>query len=225
MKEILTSQTVGVMLALLFYVIGHWLYQKTKISLFNPLLFSAVLLIIYVKIFDIELNKFLTDLSGISLFLGPLIVCLAVPIVKQMDLIKKYAIPIIIGSIVGAIVSMFCVILLGKIFNLPNDIIASLIPKSSTTPIAIEVANRLGGIRAITVAVVILTAVIGAVIIPIIIKIFKIKNPLIIGIGLGGTSHAVGTAKALEIDELAGGIAGVSLVMSGVATAIIAIFL
>lgn len=68
MKEILTSQTVGVMLALLFYVIGHWLYQKTKISLFNPLLFSAVLLIIYVKIFNIELNKFLTDLSGISLF-------------------------------------------------------------------------------------------------------------------------------------------------------------
>ena len=101
--------------------------------------------IIYVKLFDLNWMC-LTDLSGISLFLGPLIVSLAIPIVKQMDLIKKYSLPILAGSIVGALVSMFSVILLGKLFNLPDDIIASVIPKSSTTPIAIEVANRLGGI-------------------------------------------------------------------------------
>lgn len=224
MKEIITSQAFGVMLALMFYLLGNYLYKKTKLSLFNPLLFSAILLIIYVKLFDLELDVFLTDLSGISLFLGPLIVSLAIPIVKQMDLIKKYSLPILAGSIVGALVSMFSVILLGKLFNLPDDIIASVIPKSSTTPIAIEVANRLGGIRAITVAVVVLAAVFGAIIIPIIVKVFKIKNPLIIGLGLGSTSHAVGTAKALEIDPIAGGIAGVSLVITGVATAIISIF-
>lgn len=225
MKEIVSSQAFGVMLALLFYLLGGFLYRKTKVPLFNPLLVATILLILYVKIVKIELSVFLTDLSGISLFLGPLIVSLAVPIVKNIDLIKKHFIPIIVGSVVGAFVSMFSVIILGKLFNLSPEIISSVIPKSSTTPIAIEVATRLGGIRPITVAVVVSAAVLGAVILPIVIRIFKIKDPLIIGLGLGSTSHAVGTAKALEIDATAGAIAGISLVISGVATAIIALFL
>lgn len=225
MKEIISSQAFGVMLALLFYLLGGFLYRKTKFPLFSPLLVATVLLILYIKIVKIELSVFLTDLSGISLFLGPLIVSLAVPIVKNIDLIKKYFIPIIVSSVVGAFVSMFSVILLGKLFNLDSEIISSVIPKSSTTPIAIEVSARLGGIRPITVAVVVTAAVLGAVILPIVIKVFKIKDPLIIGLGLGSTSHAVGTAKALEIDATAGAIAGISLVISGVATALIALFL
>lgn len=225
MREIISSQAFGVMLAMLFYLLGGFLYRKTKFPLFNPLLVATVLLILYVKIVRIELSVFLTDLSGISLFLGPLIVSLAVPIVKNIDLIKKHFIPIIVASVVGAFVSMFSVILLGRLFNLDPEIISSVIPKSSTTPIAIEVSARLGGIRPITVAVVVSAAVLGAVILPIIIKVFKIKDPLIIGLGLGSTSHAVGTAKALEIDATAGAIAGISLVISGVATALIALFL
>lgn len=225
MKEIISSQAFGVMLALLFYLLGGFLYRKTKFPLFNPLLVATILLILYIKIVKIELNVFLTDLSGISLFLGPLIVSLAVPIVKNINLIKKYFIPIIVSSVIGAFVSMFSVILLGKLFNLDHEIISSVIPKSSTTPIAIEVSARLGGIRPITVAVVVTAAVLGAVILPIVIKVFKIKDPLIIGLGLGSTSHAVGTAKALEIDATAGAIAGISLVISGVATALIALFL
>lgn len=225
MNEIFSSQAFGIMLALLFYIFGNFLYQKTKIPLFNPLLIATILLIIYIQIAHIDINTFLTDLSGINVFLGPLIVSLAVPIAKQIDLIKKNLIPILVGSFVGAFVSILSVIILGRILNLNDDIISSIIPKSSTTPIAIEVSSRLGGIRAITVAVVVLTAVIGAVIIPFIIKVLKIKDPRIIGMGLGSTSHAVGTAKAIEIDPIAGAISGISLVVSGVATALISIFL
>ena len=110
-------------------------------------------------------------------------------------------------------------------FKLDYEIIASIIPKSATTPIAIEVTNKLGGIRAITVAVVILSSIIGTVIIPVLIKLLKIKDPKIIGMGLGITSHAVGTSKAIEINQIAGAIAGVALVFGGIATAVIAIFL
>lgn len=225
MREILTSQTTGIALALLFYIFGGWLYRKTRFPVFNPLLVATVLLMGYVLLAGIHIETFITDLSGIHVFLGPLIVSLAVPIVKKIPMIKKHLVPIIVGSIVGAGTSILTVLVLGKWLGLEENIIASILPKASTTPIAIEVSERLGGIRAITVATVVMTAVIGAVLIPYVIKLLKIKDPLVIGLGLGSTSQAIGTAKALEIDETAGAIAGVALVFTGVATALFAIFL
>jgi len=225
MREIFSSQAFGIMLTLLFYLIGGWLYKKTKFPFFSPLLVATLLLMGYILIADINMATFLTDLSGIHLFLGPLIVSLAVPIIKQIDLIKKNILPILVGSIVGALSSIFAVFVLGSWFNLEQVILNSIIPKASTTPIAIEVSEQLGGIRAITVAVVVMTAVIGAVIVPILVKIIRIKDPIIIGMGLGTTSQAVGTAKALEIDPTAGAISGVALVFTGIATAIIALFI
>ena len=225
MFEILSSQAFGIMLTMAFYILGSYLYQKTKFPLFNPLLFATVMLIIYIKVGNLNIDTFLTDLSGINLFLGPLIVCLAVPIARLRQLIAKNLVPIIVGSLVGAAVSVVSVIILGKMFKLDAEIIASIIPKSSTTPIAIEVSNRLGGIRAITVAVVIITAVIGSVIGPMMVKIFKIKDSKMIGMGLGSTAHAIGTAKAFEIDPEAGAISGIALVFVGVFTAIISLFL
>jgi len=225
MYEIVTSQAFGIMLTLLFYIIGTYLYNKTKITYLNPLLIATILLILFIKIAKIDLNTFLTDLSGINVFLGPLIVSLAVPIIKRIDLIKKNIVPIIVGAIFGSLASMLSVIVLGKWFGLDQELIASIIPKSATTPIAIEVTNKLGGIRAITVAVVIISSIIGTILIPLLIKILRIKDPKIVGMGLGITSHAVGTSKAIEIHQTAGAIAGVALVFSGIATAIIAMFL
>jgi putative effector of murein hydrolase len=225
MREILSSQAFGIMLTLLFYLFGGWLYKKTKFPFFSPLLVATLLLMGYILVADINMASFLTDLSGIHLFLGPLIVSLAVPIVKQFDLIKKNILPILVGSFVGAITSILAVYVLGNWFNIDQEILYSIIPKASTTPIAIEVSEQIGGIRAITVAVVVMTAVIGAVIVPILVKILRIKDPRIIGMGLGTTSQAVGTAKALEIDPTAGAISGVALVFTGIATAIIALFI
>lgn len=225
MYEIVTSQAFGIMLTLLFYIIGTYLYNKTKITYLNPLLIATILLILFIKIAKIDLNTLLTDLSGINVFLGPLIVSLAVPIIKRIDLIKKNILPIIVGAFFGSLASMLSVIVLGKWFGLDQELIASIIPKSATTPIAIEVTNKLGGIRAITVAVVIISSIIGTILIPLLIKILRIKDPKIVGMGLGITSHAVGTSKAIEIHQTAGAIAGVALVFSGIATAIIAMFL
>jgi len=225
MREILSSQAFGIMLTLLFYLFGGFLYRKTKWPIFSPLLVATLLLMGYILLADLDMNTFLTDLSGIHLFLGPLIVSLAVPIVKQFKLIRQNILPIIVGSVVGAATSILAVFVLGNWFNLDQEILYSIIPKASTTPIAIEVSEQIGGIRAITVAVVVMTAVIGAVIIPMVVKLLKIKDPRIIGMGLGTTSQAVGTAKALEIDATAGAISGVALVFTGIATAIIALFI
>ncbi|HOW38655.1 MAG TPA: LrgB family protein [Candidatus Izemoplasmatales bacterium] len=225
MREILSSQEMGITLALFFYVIGEIVYRKTRIPLLSPLIVATILLMAYVWVIGIDLSVFLTDLSGIHVFLGPLIVSLAIPIVKRIQMIKEHLLPILVGSVVGAATSILTVILLGNILGLDETILASILPKASTTPIAIEVSERLGGIRAITVATVVITAVAGAVVIPLLIKIFKIKDPIVIGLGLGATSQAIGTAKALEIDETAGAVSSVALVFTGVATAILAIFI
>ena len=142
-----------------------------------------------------------------------------------MDIIKKNFVVIIVGSFVGAVSSMLAVIYIGPLLGIDSTLISSIIPKSSTTPIAIEVSEQLGGIRAITVAVVVLSAVLGAVIIPIILQLFKIKDPRVIGLVLGSTSHAVETAKAIEINKEAGAISSVALVFTGVITALMLLFL
>lgn len=225
MSEIFASQEFGVMLTFLAYMIGVFIYQKTKLPIFSPLLVATILLIAYIKIAGIDLATFVTDLSGIHVFLGPLIVSLAVPIMSKMDIIKKNFVVIIVGSFVGALSSMLAVIYIGPLLGIDPTLISSIIPKSSTTPIAIEVSEQLGGIRAITVAVVVLSAVLGAVIIPMILQLFKIKDPRVVGLVLGSTSHAVGTAKAIEIDKEAGAISSVALVFTGVITALMLLFL
>ncbi len=225
MHNIFTSQAFGIMLALFCYILGGYLYRLTKVPLFNPLLFSASILMIYIKLTKIEISGFLTDLSGINVFMGPLIVSLAIPIAKQKELIKKNLIPILIGTATGSLISIIETLVIGKLLQLDEVIIMSLVPKSTTTAIAIEITTRLGGIKAITVAVVILTAVIGAALIPYILKIFKIKDPRMIGLGLGTACHAVGTAKAFEIDPVAGALSGIALVISGIMTSIFTLFL
>lgn len=225
MTELFTSQAYGIALTLAFFILGGWLYQKTKSPLMNPLLIATISLMVYITIFHLDLHSFLTDLSGINVFLGPLIVSLALPIARYGDLIKRNWHYILVGSFVGALTSMVTVYLLASVFGLSEELMISLLPKSSTTPIAVEISERLGGIRAITVAAVVVSAVSGAVIIPTLIRWLKIKDPRLIGLSLGATSHAVGTSKAIEIDPNAGAISGVALVISGIATAILALFI
>lgn len=225
MNELFTSQAFGIALTLAFFILGGYLYQWTRSPLMNPLLIATVLLMIYISVFQLDLHTFLTDLSGINVFLGPLIVSLALPIARYSAVIKRNWHYILIGSFVGALASMISVVVLANLFGLSNELMISLLPKSSTTPIAVEITERLGGIRAITVAAVVISAVSGAVIIPVLLRVLKIKDPRLIGLSLGATSHAVGTSKAIEINPNAGAISGVALVISGIATAILALFI
>ena len=156
------------------------------------------------------------------MFLGPATVILAVPLYKQLLLLKKNFVPIIIGISVGSVVSVISVILLSTVFNLDKEIIISLIPKSVTTPIGVEISNSLGGITGITVMAVILTGITGAIIAPTVCKIFKINNPVARGIGIGTASHAVGTSKALEIGETEGAMSSLSIGIAGLITVVVA---
>lgn len=218
MNIITDNLLFGIALSLICFEIGLYIYKKTKIAIFNPLLIAILLVIGFILLFNIEIESFNKGGDFINMFLGPATVVLALPLYKQIALFKKHFLAIIIGIFIGSSISILSVIFIGKLFNLDNSIILSLIPKSVTTPIGIEISNNLGGITSVTVLAIVISGIIGAVIGPTVCKIFKIKNSISIGIALGTAAHAVGTSKALEIGETEGAMSSLSIGIAGIIT-------
>ncbi len=225
MKEIISSPAFSILISLGVFVLATLLNKKTKIVFLNPLLITTIIIIGFLLIFDIDPKIYEKNTIDINAFLGPLTVCLALPIFNRLYIVKKYMVPIIVGSIVGSIVSMSSVYLLGNAFDIDKEIIISLLPKSVTTPIAIEISHNLGGIKAITIASVVITGIMGVIVGPICLKIFDMKKSAVVGMAFGTSSHAVGTSKAVEISARAGAISSVAIVSSGIVTVFFSMFL
>lgn len=222
MNEIITSPLFGIMLSAVTFEIGNVLYDKTKSPIFNPLLISQTLIIIFLLSFNISFENYNIGGKLISFFLIPSTVILAVPLYKKIKLLKANLVPIILGIIVGSISGMVSIVLLSKLFKLDNVLTYSLLPKSITTPIGMEISKQIGGIPAITVAAIILTGIVGSIIAPYICKIFKITDEIAVGVAFGTSSHAVGTAKALEIGEIEGAMSGLAIGLAGLLTVFLA---
>lgn len=222
MKEIVTSPVFGVLISIIAYEIGALIKQKFKLSIFNPLLIAIILLIIFLMKFNIKYDDYNNGGQVISFFLAPATVSLALPLYKKFSLFKKNAIPIIVGILCGAMSGMVCVILLSKLFGFSSKLTKSLIPKSITTPIGMALAKQLGGISSIAVVAIIVTGILGSIVGPVLYKILKIDDKVAMGIAMGSSSHAVGTAKALEIGEAEGAMSSLTIAISGIITVIIA---
>ena len=227
MNNIFSSPLFYIFSTFSLYTIFSIIYVKLKFPLLNPLLLTSTTIILYLTITGFDVKDYNNSMSMISSFLAPLTVCLAIPIFNRIQIVKHYFIPILVGTIVGALVSIFSILIFGNILGLDKNIILSMVPKSVTTPIALEISNNLVGsaYQGITVSSVVLTGVMGALFGPIIIKILKFKRSPVIGMSLGGTSHAVGTSKAVEISARAGAISSVAIVTSGIVTVLISLFL
>ena len=138
-------------------------------------------------------------------------------------MLKKHFLPILAGCLAGSVTSMVSAYLLCRAFGMDQSMAMSMLPKSVTTPIAMSVSEELGGIASITVAVVIATGIMGSILAPTLIKVFKVKSPIAAGVAIGTCSHAVGTSKAMEIGELEGAMSGIAIGVSGLLTMIIAL--
>lgn len=222
MNLIINNPIFGITISLIAFEIGCFLFKKTKNPMFNPLLIAITLVILFLKLTNISLESYNVGGKYISFLLGPATVILAVPLYKKLNLLKKYIFPIIIGILTGTSVGLISVLILSKLFNMDKELMFSLIPKSITTPIGMEVSKQLGGNTSITVAAIIITGILGAIIGPIIFSICKIKNEIAVGISLGTASHAMGTAKALELGETEGAMGGLAIAISGLLTVFLA---
>ncbi|MBP9921201.1 LrgB family protein [Proteiniclasticum ruminis] len=221
MMDFLKTPVFGILLSVVCYEIGILIQRKTKNPILNPLLLAIILVILVLTVFDIPKETY--DLGGsyILFLLGPATVVMAVPLYRQINLLKKDWLPILVGIFVGSATSVLSVIGLARLFGVNIEIAVSMLPKSVTTAIGMEVSKEIGGVVSLTVAVIVLTGILGAVMGPFILKLLGIKDEVAQGVAMGTASHAVGTSKAMELGETQGAMSGLSIGIAGLATVLI----
>lgn len=215
----------GIVLSLLSYWIAVQIRKKLPYPLFNPLLMSAIVSIAVLSLFQIDFDTYNQGAQMITLLLTPSTVCLAVPLYKQTQILMQHLSAIIISILCGCLAGMLSIAAICFLLNAENSLLFSLLPKSITTAIAIGVSDLIGGNSTITVGVVILTGIFGAVIAKSVCRIFHIDHPVAVGLALGNSAHAIGTAKAIEFGEVEGAMSSLSIVIAGVFTVIFAPFI
>ena len=205
-----------IILTIFIYLGMVTLYRRFPIPFLLPVLTSTIFIIILLKSFDFSYEFYMTGGQWLHFLLGPAVVALAYPLFQQRKTILKHTVPILAGVIMGLITGIFTLLLLAKIISIPKDILLSMIPKSITTPVAMQVANEIGGNPTLTVAFVMIAGISGAIIGPILLKWFHVRSSLGTGIALGSSSHAIGTSKAFEYGEFTFSISSVSMTLSAI---------
>lgn len=218
MIQYIDTPLFGVGISILVYTFSSYVSRKLRIKTLNPLFLSMLIIVGILLLLRIDYDVYNKGGQIISFFLGPATVVLAVPLYKQINLLKENLFPILIGILMGSISGIVSILLLGKLLNLDLILISSLIPKSTTTPIAMEISTLLGGNPSLTVTFVVITCLSGYIIGEKVLEIVGIKDPIAKGIALGTASHAIGTAKAIEMGEIEGAMSSLSIGVAGIIT-------
>lgn len=211
----------GMFISVFAYIIGMWLKKKLGWGILNPLLIAVVLLIAFLAGTGIPYAEYNEGASYISYFLTPATVCLAIPLYKQLELLKKNFAAVIIGITSGVLASAVSIFVMSMLFKLDHVYYVSLLPKSLTTAIGMGVSEEAGGIVTITIVSIILTGIFGNIIGEAWFKLVGIKEPIARGLALGTASHAIGTAKALEMGEIEGAMSSLSIAVAGLMTVVV----
>lgn len=224
MSEIFASPRFGVVISILFYEMGLYLQKKTRSPFLNPYVIAILSIMAVLKVFDIPYESYAAGGEVIQMFLASLTACLAVSVYSEIRVLKEYAIPILAGCASGSLASMGSVYLLCKMLRLDQVMMVSLLPKSVTTSIAIGISNAHGGLESITVFAVVFSGILGSMISPFLIKIFKLRESVSIGLAIGASSHAVGTSRAFEIGRLEGAMSSLAMGICGIMTVLFSMF-
>ncbi len=221
----LDNKYFGIILTFATFEIGKMLNKKLKSPIANPLLISIALCILFLKVTGISYESYKQGGDFIMFFIAPATVAMVVDLYENLDELKKNLFPILIGTLLGSILAMLFIAIFYKLAGFEKSIIISSAPQSITTAIALALSEEYGGNPAITAVLVVLRGVTGAVIAPIIIKAFRIKNPTAQGVAIGTSSHAVGTSEARKIGEIQGAMSGLSIAVTGLVTVILMPFI
>ncbi len=211
-------QFIYVLITLMVFAVFHNLYQRYKRPLPNPLFWSISTLIALIVTNVLPYEGYREGTQLINFFLGPATVVLAIPMYRQRELLKVYWKPILIGICFSVAASALCITGLSTVLKLSDSLYLSLLPKSITTPIGISLSEVIGGIPALTVVSIIITGIVGAMISPFFLDLARVKHPIAKGIGIGASSHVVGTTKAIEMGEIEGAMSSLSIALAGVTT-------
>lgn len=221
MKELLTSTEFILLLIFSSFLLGQWIFKRTRIAIFHPLIISIGLIIGFLKLTGIEYETFSRGAEFVSFMLGPSIVALGYVLYSQMQYLKGNVFSIMLSVFIGSVVGIMSVIILAKITGADQVLVHSLEPKSVTTAIAISIAEQTGGNVSLTAVIVVFCGILGSIIGPPILKLIGIKSSVAKGLALGAASHSVGTAKAMEMGLIEGALSGLAIGLMGVMTALL----
>ena len=219
MNEFLTESVFwGVALTFVTYQAGLWVKKKVKIALANPLLVASLMTIAILLALGIDYETYNYGAEYVSTLLTPATVSLAIPLYRQLELLKKYPKAILISIAAGVLTAMGSILIMSILFGLSHEQYVTLLPKSITAGIATGVSEKMGGMVTLTLVSITITGIGGNIIAEPVLKLFRIKEPIAKGLAVGTASHALGTAKAMEMGEAEGAMSSLSIVVAGVLT-------
>ena len=212
----------GAVVSLLAYEVGLMLKRRFRLAILNPLLIAVICVIGVNAVMKVDYQTYNAGGQYLSYLLTPATVCLAVPLYEQLALLKKHLTAVVCGIVAGVLASMVGVLICALVFGLEHELYVTLLPKSITTAIGMGVSEELGGIVTITVATIIVTGILGSVIADGVFALFRIEEPVARGLALGNASHAIGTAKAMEMGQVEGAMSGLAVAVAGLLTVVTA---
>jgi len=222
MRAFIASPLFAVTATLASYYGAKLLYGRLKLFLLNPVLVSVAVLIALLKAVGLDYASYMKGGQIISFFLGPAVVALGLPLYRQLEQLKRRKVSLLVSIFGGSLVGILAAALPAQLLGCPSALVASLAPKSVTTPIAMGIAELLGGIPPLTAAVVIATGILGAVAGPPFLRALGVRSPIAFGLAMGAAAHGIGTARCLEEGEAQGAAGGLAIGLNGIATALLA---
>jgi predicted murein hydrolase (TIGR00659 family) len=221
LTELLDTPLFGIGLTLAIYALAQALYRRSTSVLLNPIAVSIAGIIVLLLLARIPYQRYAIGGDYILFLLGPSVVALAIPLYVRRQAILARKVPILLGVLAGAVVSVLSASGLAWLLGGSMDVVFSLAPKSVTTPIAIGIAEKLGGIPPLTAAIVVITGCIGAICGPEFCRLIGIRDPGAVGLAVGTAAHGIGTARMLQVDKVGGAMAGLAIGLNGLITAIL----
>lgn len=223
--DFLTNKMFLIAVTFVSFIGAQYLQRRTGIKLLNPILVSIIVLIVFLKSIGIDYDTYKAGGEYIELWLKPAVVALGVPLYRQLSSIRKQLLPLLISEVAGCIAGVVSVVVVAKALGGSHEIIMSLAPKAVTTPIAMEISGAVGGIPALTAAVVVCTGIFGGMAGFKIIKLTHVTSPIAQGLSMGTAAHAVGTSAAMERGERYGAFSSLGLTINGLLTALLTPFI
>lgn len=207
---------------LVVFVVASAIYKKAKLNpILNPVLLSVISIMLFLKLTDTAYDQYFEGAQFVHFLLGPTTVALAIPLYRQFKRIKRSALAISVSLLVGSFTSAVTAVTVAWVLKAGNVSLVSLAPKSVTAPVAMGISEQLGGLPSLTAVITIITGITGAVIGPVILNRMNITDWAARGLAIGTASHGIGTARALQVNELAGAFSGLAMGINALATAIL----
>jgi predicted murein hydrolase (TIGR00659 family) len=216
------SPLLGLTVTLLAYLAAFWLYQRSKAHpIVNPVLIAIAILATFLALTGTSYETYFSGAQFVHFLLGPATVALAVPLYTQFRRVRSMLFPIIAGLVAGSATAIVSAVMIARLFDASTATQASLAPKSVTTPIAMGIAERIGGLPSLTAVMVIFTGVLGAILANKVFAIIRVGDAAIRGFSLGVASHGIGTARAFQLNEQTGAFAALAMGLNGLLTALL----